>query len=314
MPFNLIFRKTGECACYEGYEGVACQRAACPGTPTCSGHGVCKSIRQLAMSDHQNSYQLWDKDITMGCSCDGGYYGADCSQRECKYGVDPLYLDDSATVKYSIYDVALFTTGTALTDFTDGSPTSGLAGTFALRFFDNVGEDWLTASMPVGATCAQVIAALEAIPNKVIPVGTIQCSRVVEANSAETTGFSFNYENITAGHFYRKVYSMALWDAQAQSARDYGKTNFISSVDATGTPTATAITLSGYIYRLKFYGNPGAFPQPQIELHRDGDRPTVTSKSGERIISKVWQYSYCVIITKLLHIYFHTLYLILLFF
>jgi hypothetical protein len=291
MPFNLIFRKTGECACYEGYEGVACQRAACPGTPTCSGHGVCKSIRQLAMSDHQNSYQLWDKDITMGCSCDGGYYGADCSQRECKYGVDPLYLDDSATVKYSIYDVALFTTGTALTDFTDGSPTSGLAGTFALRFFDNVGEDWLTASM-----------------------GTIQCSRVVEANSAETTGFSFNYENITAGHFYRKVYSMALWDAQAQSARDYGKTNFISSVDATGTPTATAITLSGYIYRLKFYGNPGAFPQPQIELHRDGDRPTVTSKSGERIISKVWQYSYCVIITKLLHIHFHTLYLILLFF
>jgi hypothetical protein len=245
------------------------------------------------MSDNQNSYQLWDKDVTMGCSCDGGYYGADCSQRECKYGVDPLYLDDSATVKYSIYDVALFTTGTALTDFTDGSPTSGLTGTFALRFFDNVGEDWLTTSMPVGATCKQVIAALEAIPNKVIPVGTIQCTRVVEENSLQGTGFSMNYENITAGHFYRKVYSMALWDAQAKSARDYGKTNFVSSVDANGNPTINPpITLSGYIYRLKFYGNPGAFPQPQIELNKDGNRPTTQSKtSGGRIISKVGQYS-----------------------
>lgn len=27
-------RHTGECECYDGYEGVACQRAACPGFPT----------------------------------------------------------------------------------------------------------------------------------------------------------------------------------------------------------------------------------------------------------------------------------------
>lgn len=291
MLVNFILRKTGECACYEGYEGVACQRASCPGTPMCSGHGLCMTIRQLAMADNANSYQLWDKDTTMGCSCDGGYYGADCSQRECKYGVDPLYLDDSATVKYSIYDFALFTTGTSYSDFTDGNPTSGLAGTFALRFFDNVGEDWLTQSIVVGATCAQVVAALEAIPNKVIPIGTTQCTRVAEQNSAETTGFSLNYENITAGHYYRKVYSMALWDAQAKTTRAYGNTNFISSVDATGSPTVTSITLSGYIYRLKFYGNPGAFQQPEIELHRDGDRPTVTSAATNSIISKV-QYTY----------------------
>jgi hypothetical protein len=160
-------RASGECACYMGYEGVACQRASCPGTPTCSGHGVCMSIKQLANADHYNSYELWDKDTTMGCSCDGGYYGADCSQRRCKFGVDPLYLDDSATVKYSIYDFATFTTANSLTDFSDGNPTGSDTGYWGIRFYDNVGEDWVTSSIPTGATCEQVVAALEAIPNKV---------------------------------------------------------------------------------------------------------------------------------------------------
>ena len=93
-------RKTGECSCYDGYDGVACNRASCPGYPnSCSGHGVCKSIKQLAYNDYWNVYKLWDKDVTMGCECDKGYFGADCSLRSCKVGVDPLYLDDAATQK-----------------------------------------------------------------------------------------------------------------------------------------------------------------------------------------------------------------------
>lgn len=96
-------RKTGECSCYDGYDGVACQRASCPGYPnSCSGHGVCKSIKQLAYEDNANVYKLWDKDVTMGCECDKGYFGADCSLRSCKVGVDPLYLDDAATQKVPV--------------------------------------------------------------------------------------------------------------------------------------------------------------------------------------------------------------------
>lgn len=40
------------------------------------------------------SYDLWDADKTMGCKCDPGFYGADCSLKKCAYGLDPLYFDN----------------------------------------------------------------------------------------------------------------------------------------------------------------------------------------------------------------------------
>ena len=289
-------RATGECACYQGYEGVACQRASCPGTPTCSGHGVCKSIRQLAYADNYNFYELWDKDSTMGCACDGGYYGPDCSLRRCKFGVDPLYLDDSATVKYSVYDFATLTTGATLRDFTNSDPTSNNTGSWAIRFYDNVGEDWVTSAIPTGASCEQVVMALESLPNKVIPYDSIQCSEVVEIDASEIYGFNHNYENTTSipyEHLYKKVYNMAIWEAQTgsdvgeYSRRDTVSTAYLSSFTASSA-ASLAVTLSGYIYRLKFYGNPGAFQQPEIELHLDGARPSLSSAGSNKIITKVW--------------------------
>ena len=75
-------RDSGLCACFDGYEGVACQRASCPNS--CSGHGVCKTIKQLATKTTQNVYKLWDRDATMGCDCDIGYFGPDCALKSCK--------------------------------------------------------------------------------------------------------------------------------------------------------------------------------------------------------------------------------------
>jgi hypothetical protein len=37
---------TGQCICFEGFTGHACQRSACPND--CSGHGQCLSIREMA--------------------------------------------------------------------------------------------------------------------------------------------------------------------------------------------------------------------------------------------------------------------------
>lgn len=42
-------RETGQCSCFPGFEGNACQRMSCPNN--CSGHGQCLSIRQLARMD-----------------------------------------------------------------------------------------------------------------------------------------------------------------------------------------------------------------------------------------------------------------------
>merc|ERR1719181_2139134 len=36
----------------------------------------------------------------MGCKCDPVYYGADCSLKKCKYGVDPLFYDNVVGEKY----------------------------------------------------------------------------------------------------------------------------------------------------------------------------------------------------------------------
>jgi len=112
-------RKTGQCACFDGYEGEGCRRSSCPNQ--CNGHGICQSqatfardadmgragqteSTRLAFESEQGSYAdggdtekvhvkydlAWDHDKTMGCKCDAGYRGADCSQLECLSGDDPM--------------------------------------------------------------------------------------------------------------------------------------------------------------------------------------------------------------------------------
>jgi hypothetical protein len=120
-------------------------------------------------------------------------------------GIDPLYLDDSATVKYATYDFATLTNapGAAATEVTgkyytdegvllnDGTAKGG-RGHWAIKFFDAHGEDWITSPIQAGASCTSVIAALEALPNNVVPHGTTYCTRSWNINAFDndwtTTG------------------------------------------------------------------------------------------------------------------------------
>jgi len=282
-------RTTGECVCYDGYDGVACQRASCPGFPnSCSGHGVCKSKKQLAQSDHGNIYKLWDKDSTMGCECDAGYYGADCSLKTCKYGVDPLYIDDSATIKYSTFDFATLTTAKTI-DFTDGSLQAG-KGHWAIRFFDSNGEDWLTRPIVAGASCSAVVDALEALPNSVIPSGMTYCTLSSKAHNNTVNWKSHDAQHtVGSKHIYDIYYNLSIWEAEwPANAGDMDTFSAPRAINkGESDPVKNMRALSGYIYRLKFYGNPGALKQPQIELYLDGKRPSLVSPNG-KVITKVW--------------------------
>lgn len=314
-------RDTGLCECFDGYDGAACQRASCPGFPnSCSGHGVCKSAKQLANADNGNVYKLWNKDATMGCECDAGYFGSDCSERKCKVGVDPLYLDDSSTVKYSIFDFATLTTA-ATADFDDGHPTQG-NGYWAIRFFDHTGEDWVTRPIKGGALCTEVVDALEGLPNEVIPVGSLKCTKTSATNADDNAGWSSGTD-AQEGSTYKINYRMSIWDAYVYATHkgqgdplskntELGNNIYsplmwfpgsFTNADAdttTGTAIdgATRAKLSGHIYRIKFYGNPGALREPEIITHLDGKRNSLQSttftgnsevpNSEAAVITKVW--------------------------
>ena len=235
----------------------------------------------------------------MGCQCDAGFYGPDCSLRKCKNGVDPLYLDDSSTVKYPVFNVAQFTNIDPGTDttisalFNDGTPLAG-TGYWALRFYDHHGQGWLTNAIAIDSTCPQVVAAMEALPNNVIPKGQTKCVKVSAVSALEQSGF--NGDNTTTllpfdktgngKNDYYMMFKMALWDTQLpanaietdtynlqiqNSLYSSGRTD-----DVTGNPIDTKKN-SGVIYRLHFNGNPGALREPEIEIYLDGKRPSLAS-------------------------------------
>jgi hypothetical protein len=159
---GLCNRKTGDCECFDGYEGTACARTVCPNT--CSGHGTCETIQELAemgtfdttaghvasTTDFTYSYDLWDQEKSVGCKCDEGYHGNDCAQKKCKYGVDPLFESEGVRIAPE------FRVKTAAT-----------GGTFKLKMFDVFGEDYITKDIPFDATADVFCEAIDMLPNGV---------------------------------------------------------------------------------------------------------------------------------------------------
>ena len=100
-------RYTGLCFCAAWATGAACNHMACGGSydsHTCSGHGQCLNMGQLALRSYKDSdsstdsftYGLdanvastWDSEVIFGCLCDDGWQGYDCSEKSCPRGDDP---------------------------------------------------------------------------------------------------------------------------------------------------------------------------------------------------------------------------------
>lgn len=261
---GICDRSTGDCQCIPGYEGSACQRTTCPTSAqgVCSGHGVCKTIAQLAYDDWNNTYALWDKHSTMGCQCDGGYSGPDCSQRMCKVGVDPLYSFNARFPTYANFTFEFWNEGIS---GSTGASTDAIRGNYSILFTDVYHETWKTDPIQIQSTCAEIQAALYALPNNVIPEDSVYCYRSSATRGAASDGSVHNkndgFELPTA--------------AGLTNDESY---NINTNVNAAGAATTgVGMRLLFEKYTLVFKGNPGEIPQPSIDRYLDGTRPTLYS-------------------------------------
>jgi len=208
---GICDREQGQCVCFDGFEGSACDRAACPGGEYCNGNGRCMTIaQQLAEYNEDNSniaYTLWDADHMRTCKCDPAFGGIGCQDRLCPKGDDPLtkthQIDETQVIQ-------IFSTKTG--DIaTDGS----LGGTFTLTYKDVFGQKYTTDAVAVqqydGTDAADAVAtntkaALEALPNSHVPSVTVTagyCERILEKNFDSDFAAASVLEAGTPGGFMR---------------------------------------------------------------------------------------------------------------
>ena len=112
--------ESGECACFNGFSGRACERLSCPGEAEgepCSNRGMCLSIKQLsrlrdALPLANSTYvygpgasdaRFWDEGRSYACHCDSSwpvgllagetqlpeFFGPGCESQHCPSGDDP---------------------------------------------------------------------------------------------------------------------------------------------------------------------------------------------------------------------------------
>jgi len=177
---------TGECKCFDGFEGRGCRRTTCPNG--CSGHGRCLSNMDINptqyMSFNYPNDQMWDQKRTQSCKCDRGYTGYDCNSRICPFGDDPT----SDCGENSAGDVQLVVTKSPHDDvkkprYFTLSFTDMFGGTFTTR---PILDHAPSCVIPAGQTlkpCPEVQYALMDLPNFAIPEVEVDAIELVAAGS-----------------------------------------------------------------------------------------------------------------------------------
>lgn len=206
---GICDRGTGECACFDGYEGKGCQRTACPND--CSGHGTCEYIEDMAFAatynDYSNvgfvseaktfDYKGWDSAKTRGCVCDAQYGDVDCSKRMCPYGNDILDIRDDllTSQKYQVQELRFISDNGVITAGSAANGVETLSGqTFALTFKSRLNETFTTIPIVFDDTdindfVNDIQLALLNLPNRVIDGVTVTAVKELSVkNGFPTSG------------------------------------------------------------------------------------------------------------------------------
>jgi len=203
---GICNRDSGECTCFDGYEGKGCQRTTCPND--CSGHGTCEYMEDMVFgatwNDYSNRYFMddaksfpytnWDNQKVRGCVCDAQYGDIDCSKRMCPYGTDVLDIRQDYTLTNQKYQVQQLKFRTS-NDF--GSLNSK---TFALTFKSRLNETFTTIPInfkedDMNDFIHDVQLALLNLPNRVIDGITVAGALDISQNLI-TLSITFNGNNV----------------------------------------------------------------------------------------------------------------------
>jgi hypothetical protein len=212
---GICDRSTGECACFDGYEGKGCQRSSCPND--CSGHGTCEYIEDMVFGKTWNDYtnfgfrseaktfdfNSWDAGKTRGCVCDAQYGDVDCSKRMCPHGNDVLDIRDELTtdLKYQKQELRFISDNQVINN--DGGVATLRGETFALTFTSRLNETFTTipivfddVDLPDFVNDIQL--ALLNLPNRVIDGVSVVAYKELTArkvNPTDTDGFGTHADN-----------------------------------------------------------------------------------------------------------------------
>jgi len=190
---GICNRDSGECQCFDGYEGKGCQRTTCPND--CSGHGTCEYIEDMSITEEWAvytrteanrktfDYHNWDEGKVRGCVCDATYGDIDCSKRMCPYANDVLDVRDNLLVdtKYQTQQLNF-----QALDLSSAGDTSLNGKTFALTFRSKLNETFTTIpivfkgdDLPDFVNDIQL--ALLNLPNRVIDGVTVTGNNRLDA-------------------------------------------------------------------------------------------------------------------------------------
>jgi len=210
---GICDRGTGECTCFDGYEGKACHRYTCPND--CSGHGTCEFIDDLQFGSTWNDYtpvgfkqdaatfvdRQWDSRKTRACVCDATWGDLDCSKKMCPYGTDVLDHRDNLLVSTK-YQVQKFYFSPGSKDQAASSAaTYDLQGkTFAMTFRSRLNETFTTVPIVFDGNdipdfVHDIQTALLSLPNRVIDGITVAAG--TSTPFGNTLGNTNVYVNIT---------------------------------------------------------------------------------------------------------------------
>lgn len=214
---GICDQTTGLCSCMDGFEGAACNLMSCPGDPTCSDHGQCLTMAQLALAATDNGADTdwtygatpndaatWDYDKVQGCKCDDDYEGYDCSLRSCPRGDNPhteFQLNEKQIFSCAATDSAATVGFTFRTHSTPAlaHDTSLLGLERALEALDSVVDVDVTSpdgnsSIPMCASTARTVYVEFLSPTGDVPLLAVDPVNVDSAAVSEHTKGTKEYD------------------------------------------------------------------------------------------------------------------------